>query len=185
MVDDWFVRAALFSLRSRWVPVVKVGTEFLSMFFVICCPRSHPFSFAELRRRTWVAPSCDTLSVRYSARGYWGFKGEGVSGDAEGSRIEEWNASRVLRRGLFWGWRRVDVELSFCSRPRRFAHAGGCNSSSDKHAQVTRSSAVWSLIGSDCTCDTGGDKGEFLSQCRREMKMMLSILTHSLTWATI
>lgn len=65
-----------------------------------------------------------------------------------GVRWEGRNAPCVSER------RWTGAELSSCCRPRRFARAAGCSNSSDKPGPETRSSAVWSPTGSDCTCRT-------------------------------
>lgn len=80
------------------------------------------------------------LDVREDKGGFEGYVG-GVEGTTR--QMEDRSAPQVGvlgRRCFFCRWR-VEVELSFCCRLRRFAHVEGCSNSSDRLAPVTRSSA--------------------------------------------
>lgn len=159
----------VFSSRC-WVQVVKVVVECFFFF-----PRLPSPSRRSL-------PSCCSLSVCYSTCGYWTY--ERMKGGFRGIRGRCWGNNEadggtegspqvgVLGRRCFFCRWRAEVELSFCCRPRRSARVEGCSNSSDKLAPVTRSSAFWSLIGSDCTCETRWDEADILKKGRREIQVL-------------
>lgn len=100
-------------------------------------------------------PPVTVLSVCYSTCGYWTY--ERIKRGFEGCVGKCRGKSKVdggMKGSLGPSPQEVKSKLSFCCRPRRFARVGGCSNSSDKRAQVTRSSAFWSPTGSDCTCKT-------------------------------
>lgn len=191
MASDWFERAesrfVFFFFFFFFLQVSAGGKSgdwvfFSSHFLSICLHRFFPPprslrqpTFPPLTSCRCVAVHVVTGRTRYRIEG--GLEGErfGICERCWGNdeAVGGMKCSSLSESAAGGGFFRVEAELSFCSRPRRFAHVEGCSNSSDKLAPVTRSSAFWSLIGSDCTCRTMWDEVDILKKSdRREIQVL-------------